>query len=216
MILLILCILFGIASAAGYVIDQDDEARQRTWTCTLRSLLAALSFAFLMLFIFWCIFFNEDALLRDHTERDTDGWEHPDQVRIDGFKPVQPKKDRELERKLPDSYRKRETYYPISLLYLTGDSIQWFKLHRTVGGGGVRTTYRIGMTDGQERYVADIDSSQVRFIHDKRPYVQVIRKWTMTEYPMIGRKASPVGISYIISVPLKLHWMEFHEKDGSK
>lgn len=37
MVLLILAILFAIASAIGYIRDRNDEAREKRWTSTLAS-----------------------------------------------------------------------------------------------------------------------------------------------------------------------------------
>lgn len=39
MVLLILAILFAIASAIGYIRDRNDEAREKRWTSTLHPLL---------------------------------------------------------------------------------------------------------------------------------------------------------------------------------
>ena len=46
MVLLILAILFAIASAIGYIRDRNDEAREKRWTSTLHPLFAAISFSF--------------------------------------------------------------------------------------------------------------------------------------------------------------------------
>ena len=85
MVLLILAILFAIASAIGYIRDRNDEAREKRWTSTLHPLFAAISFSFLALFALWCIFFNEDAVKRDHYSLKQDTWDKPDYVRIEGY-----------------------------------------------------------------------------------------------------------------------------------
>ena len=88
MVLLILAILFAIASAIGYIRDRNDEAREKRWTSTLHPLFAAISFSFLALFALWCIFFNEDAVKRDHYSLKQDTWDKPDYVRIEGIPSV--------------------------------------------------------------------------------------------------------------------------------
>ena len=212
MILLILCILFGIASAAGYVMDKADEAKEHTWICTFRSLLAAVSFACLMLFIFWCMFFNEDAVLRNHTPRSVPEWEHPDKFRIEGLQDRTPRQE-EPETILPDAYRKKEVFHPISTVEMSGDSVVWLKLNETDKKGASRKYYLFAMTNGKERFIIKTDTASVRFVEDKRPYVQVTKKWRVKDYPIVGRKALPDIVTYIISPPHNTLWLEFSEKN---
>lgn len=219
MILLILSILFGLASAAGYVLDKEDEDKQRTWICTFRSLLAAVAFALLMLFLFWCIFFNEGAIQRDHTERKNDGLSHPDKVHIKGETSMRKEKAEEVpDPKMPDAYRHKATFKPLTLVQWPGDSVIWFKLYKPVYNAKRPTTctYRFAMTNGKDSLVVEADSAQVRFVkpaRDKQPYVQIIRQWNIKEYPLLGRQPSLNDINYIIRPPHELRWIEFTCKE---
>lgn len=47
MVLLILAILFAIASAIGYIRDRNDEAREKRWTSTLQRALKKFPCSFL-------------------------------------------------------------------------------------------------------------------------------------------------------------------------
>ncbi len=219
MILLILSILFGLASAAGYVLDKEDEDKQRTWICTFRSLLAAVAFALLMLFLFWCIFFNERAIQRDHTKSIDNVSNHPEKIRIEGGLSIQKEKDQEIpDPKMPDAYRHKTTFRPLTLIQRPGDSVIWFKLYKPVYNGKRPNacSYRFAMTNGKDSLVVEADSTRVRFVQptkDKHPYVQIIRQWDIKEYPLFGRQPCLNDINYIICPPHELRWIEFIRKE---
>ena len=210
MVLLILAILFAIASAIGYIRDRNDEAREKRWTSTLHPLFAAISFSFLALFALWCIFFTEDAVKRDHYSLKQDTWDKPDYVRIEGIPSVS--EDKQENPKLPNAYRKRTTCHPLSLYKIPGDSIVWLKL-RKQGRKGLRKAYRFAMATKMDTLVVEAYSNQVRFIKDKRPYIQMTRIWRINESLLSNRKPELDSVSYLISLPLDICWLEFDEKE---
>lgn len=214
MILLILCLLSVIATAITYVIEREDEEKERTWICTLRILFAAVSFAFLLLFLTWSIFFNEKAVQRDHTVRDTEPWDYPEEVYIEGIPTIEKKKfPPKSKPEFPDVYRKKTIYHPISVCNLPYDSIIWIKLHDQNDPKRTKTTYRFAMTNYNNRIIVEADSVQVKFVNDKRPYVQEIRKWYIKDYPILGRQPKLHSINYIISLPHNISWLEFRQKE---
>ena len=61
--------------------------------------------------------------------------------------------------------------------------------------------------------VVEAYSNQVRFIKDKRPYIQMTRIWRINESLLSNRKPELDSVSYLISLPLDICWLEFDEKE---
>lgn len=216
MILLILAIVFGIAAGLFYVRYRNDEAKERQWTGTLYTLLAAIAFAFLCLFLFWCIFFNEDAAIRDHTDTRREGWDRPDHVRIEGLPERSEKVPDEPKPKLPDAYRQQATFRPASLYPLPGDSLVWLKLYLPAKGrkdAARKLVYRFAMAGKRDTLQVEADSAQVTFVRDERPYIKVIRQWQIIELPVVGRQPGNERINYRISPPANVKWITFRPKE---
>lgn len=171
MSLLFFSILFGLASAAGYVMDRKDEEKRILWVCTLRSVFAGISFACLFMFIIWCIFFNEDAAMRKHGSQYTE-MDIPDTVRVE-----KPGKSANEVGPPNRAYRQRKIYRPLSVL-AEGDSIVWLRISRQTDEDEHRTLYFTAVTDGKDSLFLVDDSVRFNLIprkkDDRKPgYVQV-------------------------------------------
>lgn len=216
MILLILAIVFGIAAGLFYVRYRNDEAKERQWTGTLYTLLAAIAFAFLCLFLFWCIFFNEDAAVRDHTDIQREGWERPDHVRVEGLPERAGKEPEAPKPKLPDAYRQQASFRPASLYPLPEDSLVWLKLYLPAKGrkaAASKLVYRFAMAGKRDTVRVEADSAQVTFVRDTQPSIKVTCQWRIDEYPVLGRQPSLERIHYRISPPANVKWITFRPKE---
>ncbi len=224
MVLLILSILFGLASIIGYIRDKKDEEKLHTWRSTIHPLLAGLSLAFMMMFLLWCMFFNEDAMIRERNSQKPDGWDRPDYVRVEGpaglggmkgGKKAQ-KEKKTSKTKLPGIYRQSSTYLPVSLFDMAEDSIIWIKIHKPVAENNKtrHTIYRIAMTgtDRKGRIVVETDSTSVSLLKGQTPQIKITRRWRIRTDLFRKRLPELDSVGYSITLPCNIKWLEFYEK----